>query len=141
MASKTILVGFDGSESAQRAITQACQLATKMDAGVLLAYSARLDMSPYDFPISSAGDLNALIRYGERILAEAKGKLAGSPFPVVTEVLSGSPGESLAKRAEAPDIYWVVVGRSGRGAVSRFLMGSVASRLAHICEKPLVIVP
>ncbi|MFL5394013.1 MAG: universal stress protein, partial [Myxococcales bacterium] len=41
--------------------------------------------------------------------------------------------------AERDDIELVVVGSRGRGAAARFLLGSVADRLARVSPKPLLI--
>jgi nucleotide-binding universal stress UspA family protein len=141
MAGPIILVGLDGSDSAHRAAAQACELAALLDARVVLAYSVRLDLPPYDTSLGMATDaVGEFVRFGERLLEQEKARLA-TRVPITTEVLLGAPGEMLAGRAEAEDVRWVFVGRSGRGAVSRFLVGSVANRLSHLCPKPLVIVP
>jgi nucleotide-binding universal stress UspA family protein len=35
----------------------------------------------------------------------------------------------------------ITVGKTGKGAIARLLLGSVALALARTCPKPLVIVP
>jgi nucleotide-binding universal stress UspA family protein len=57
-----------------------------------------------------------------------------------TSVLSGSPAETLAEAAAAPDVDLVVLGSRGRGAVARVLLGSVSDRLIHISPKPVLVV-
>jgi nucleotide-binding universal stress UspA family protein len=54
-------------------------------------------------------------------------------------LLSGRPAEALRKFAVEEGHGLIVVGRRGRGA-SHVLLGSVASKLAHGGDVPVLIV-
>jgi nucleotide-binding universal stress UspA family protein len=139
---KSILVGYDGSPGSDRALQAALALASRVGAGVVAVYAARLDLPPYDYPMMVVGDpLLELKRFGERVLNRATAHARTFSVPFSTEVLTGPPADTLARRAEQEDVVDVVVGRSGGGAVSRLLMGSVTNRLAHVCPKALLVVP
>ena len=58
-----------------------------------------------------------------------------------TEVLEGSPSAEMARAAnDDPEVELVIVGRSGKGALQRAVLGSVATKLAQHCDKPVMIV-
>jgi nucleotide-binding universal stress UspA family protein len=67
---------------------------------------------------------------------------AHRPIPEV-ELLSlcGNEAEQLSKVANDAEVDLVVIGSHGRGALGRLLLGSVASSLARICPRPLLVVP
>jgi nucleotide-binding universal stress UspA family protein len=137
---KKILVGVDGSEEALRAVDLAAELARAQKASLKLAYV----IMPLAFPPNTYGTLLDAItveeqREAERSLQQAEQRAKRTVDSVEVQTLRGSPAEVLAELAKAPDVQMIVVGTHGRGAVSRFLLGSVSNRLVHICERPVLV--
>jgi nucleotide-binding universal stress UspA family protein len=58
---------------------------------------------------------------------------------VSARLLEGEPGHTLV--AESKDATVVVVGRRGRGRLSRLLLGSVSRYVADHVDCPVVVVP
>src|SRR5207249_1656493 len=74
-----------------------------------------------------------------RVLGKIAGTLRRSGVTVETRVLCGPPAEVLSEESQADEVYLVVVGYRGRGALRRVLPGSVADRLLQICPKPVTV--
>lgn len=52
----------------------------------------------------------------------------------------GVPGSSIIRTAEAEGADLIVMGNSGKGSVSSFVMGSVSHYTVHHAECPVLIV-
>jgi nucleotide-binding universal stress UspA family protein len=120
---KSILVAWDGSEHAKRALSEAVDLArTQVGRLTLLTVAAPLHAWPGYVPPVSQADL---ISAAEGILAEGEA-LVPEGIPVSGRTASGDPGVELVKRAAAADHDLVVMGSRGRGAVRSAFLGSVS---------------
>ncbi|MCC2668293.1 MAG: UspA [Armatimonadetes bacterium] len=119
---RRILVGFDGSEAARRALDQACGLARQFGAAltVLTGAADRIDLR-------QAGTHPALDFEPGRQLAEEGARLARERgvSPVEARTSIEAPDDALV--LEAHDGYdLVVVGHQGAGGLRERLLGSVA---------------
>ena len=140
-----IVVGTDGSDTAAEAVRQAAELARIHGARLHLvsAYSptlrARLQAERELLPederwMASPGE------QAERVLAEAaKGAEAGG-IAVETHAEPGDPAEVILQLAERIDAELIVVGNKGMTGISRFLLGSVPSRVAHHASCSVLII-
>lgn len=134
---KTILVGYDGSESAERAFKIALGLARDHAARIVVLAVAR--------PAEPAADveLEAVLEQGERyynkcfeaLKQQAEGTSA------TFEVVVGHPAEYLVDYACRIKADLIVVGHHGRSGIQRWLMGSVADRVADHAPCPVLVVP
>jgi nucleotide-binding universal stress UspA family protein len=150
---KGILIGVDGSEQSREAVRLAARLAKGMGAQLRVAWVApRLEaMGIRDFP-AAVRDWNreneerglAMLRevvdselhpFGD---PDVEGEPLAKVLPAV-ELLHGSPGEELARRAGRDDVDLVVVGSRGKGAAARLLLGSVTDRLLRLSPKPVLV--
>jgi nucleotide-binding universal stress UspA family protein len=52
-----------------------------------------------------------------------------------------SPAEGILTTAEKNDVDLIVIASHGRGGMSRWLLGSVAEKIARSSEVPVIIVP
>jgi nucleotide-binding universal stress UspA family protein len=137
---KWILVAVDGSESAKQAQRHAADLARKLGEGLLLAYVVEPPSVPPEGAFPMTEMLNDHEAWARRYLEGEAAALTASGLQVKTELAIGAPAEMLARLAEPPAVDMVVVGSRGRNALARLVLGSVATRLSHICPKPLLIV-
>jgi nucleotide-binding universal stress UspA family protein len=138
-----ILVGVDGSEGSLRALRWAAEEAALRGAVVV---AAAVWQSPYDYLLGSAGyyvpvDEGELVKAARDTLAKAIATVAAEHPDVRIEplVVEGDPAETLCEQADNADL--LVVGSRGHGAFGELLLGSVSSKCAHHCRRPVLIIP
>ena len=138
---KRILVAVDGSEASLKAARMAADIALRFGARMTLAYVIpRLLLPPDVYGLTLAEVEREQRVHADKLVAETLARLGEPGVQVETAVLSGSPAETLAEAAAAPDVDLVALGSRGRGAVARVLLGSVTDRLVHISPKPVLVV-
>jgi len=139
---KTIVIGFDGSPHAEKAANFALQLATSVRARLLLVFVVPPYVPEAEFPPPNVVEIMQVERQAaELALKEMRTKREGKGAEIATQVLLGNPAEELARLCENPEVGMLTVGKTGKGALARLLLGSVTLVLARACPKPLVIVP
>jgi nucleotide-binding universal stress UspA family protein len=134
----SILVAWDGSGHARRALAEAVDIARTQGARLtLLTVAAPVQVwaGPYVVPISEAD----LARAAERIAAEGEA-LVPEGVPVSARTASGHAGMELLKRAQAADHDLIVMGSRGRGAVRSAVLGSVSHYVLNHAPVPVLIV-
>jgi nucleotide-binding universal stress UspA family protein len=131
---KRILVAYDGSIHAVRALRIAVDISKKYDASLNVAMAVNLPDIPSGDEFSSEGTSyqSELDRAAEIARQEN--------VPVVTHLLRGSVAETLFRFAEENSFDLVVVGARGRHAVKRFLLGSVSTHLTVNLDCPVLVV-
>lgn len=141
MAYRTIVVGTDGSASAERALEQAVDLAGAESARLVVVTAferrhTRVDeRAPEDLRWMLA-DPNEAERHARRgrELAATRGIT-----DVVVQALEGEPAAELLEAAETFDAGLIVVGSVGLTGSGRFL-GSVASTVLHHAPCDVLVV-
>jgi nucleotide-binding universal stress UspA family protein len=134
---KSILVAWDGSEHAKRALTQAVDLARTQGASLtLLTVAAPLHAWPGYVPPITQADLD---KAAAQILAEGEA-LVPEGIAASGRTAAGHPGTALLKRAEAADHDLIVMGSRGRGAVRSAVLGSVSHFVLNHATVPVLIV-
>ncbi|GMU63618.1 MAG: hypothetical protein AMXMBFR34_53810 [Myxococcaceae bacterium] len=138
-AMKQVIVAVDGSEPSLKGARLALEYAKPFGAKVTLVYVVPPVVLPGDAPWAPLDELHqSELARGQKVLAGVVEAL-GSPA-VSCVVKLGPPAELVAEQAEVMDADLVVVGSRGLGAVKRLLVGSVADRLVHICQRPVLVV-
>jgi nucleotide-binding universal stress UspA family protein len=140
---KTLVVAFDDSAPATRASNKAADLAQRLDAKVLLAHAVN-PPGPLigDFSgLASRELLEKLKQAAARMLEAEARRLAPTGCAVETVVLEGRPADVLADLTRAPEVAMVVIGRSGHGAITHALLGSVVNRLLTLSSRSVLVVP
>jgi nucleotide-binding universal stress UspA family protein len=134
---KSILVAWDGSEHAQRALGEAVDLARTQDARLtLLTVAAPLQVWPgYVPPITEAD----LISAAEETLAEGEA-LIPEGIAQSGHTAAGDPGLELVKRAGAANHDLIVMGSRGRGAIRSAVLGSVSHFVLNHTTVPVLII-
>ena len=143
-----VLIGYDGSQSADAALVDLQRAGLPKDAEALIVSVADVMMVPETSAYELAGDalmsrrVTSALAYAqsqtELVLKEAKDFASQaqdqvrSYFPhwsIRAETLAGSAAFELISKANEwrPDL--VVVGSHGRSAVSRFILGSVSKKV------------
>jgi nucleotide-binding universal stress UspA family protein len=124
---RRILLGYDGSESANHALEFAADLAQRYGAELHVLAVAR----PPEF--GDEVETEALIESGrrqcEKVLDKARARLADATLQTHFRVAVGHPAEQIVRDAEAHAIEHIVVGHRGHTMFERWLIGSVARQV------------
>ncbi|MDB2224179.1 MULTISPECIES: universal stress protein [Halorubrum] len=138
----TIVVATDGSDSVQRAVSVAVDVAARFDAEVHAVYvvdAGEVESSP-DTVREDLRD--ALDDQGSDALdrvADAAHDRDGD-LDVTIEVREGRPASEIDAYARSADADLVAMGTRGRHGENRFLIGSVAERVVRTCPVPVLTV-
>jgi len=135
-----IVVGTDGSAGAEAAVQKVIELARGSGATVHLvcAYPGksaleRIGMTARQEPVDLRGVAADLLARDERRLDEAG-------IEVEKYVREGDPAHTILDVADEKDADLIVIGAHGNTGLRRFMLGSVASKLAHHAPTSLLIV-
>jgi nucleotide-binding universal stress UspA family protein len=125
---RRLVLGVDGSAGAARAVDLTTELAARLGATVLVVHA--VDGSPADHE-------------PDAIAAAAADAVGQDRVAAVRVRAAGESGVADALRDEALEFAagLLVVGRRGRSAVQRLLLGGVSERLLHTAPCPLLVVP
>src|SRR6266550_4065914 len=125
MAYRKIVVGTDGSETANVARDAAIRLAKRFRAKLVL-------VSAYQDPIVKR-------EWAEGVLREALAAAKKAKVDAIAALQSGPPADLIISVAEEQKADLLVVGNKGMGNPSRFRLGSVPDRTAYFAPCDLLI--
>ena len=136
MPYRNIVVGTDGSETAERAVREAGQMAVDHHARLVVVTA----YEPHNDQLARQSDgVPEDIRWAltDRVQAEEKAQHGRGiardlgAEGVVAEAIAGSPPDVLLEAAQDFDADVIVVGSQGLTGAAHFVLGSVASSVAH----------
>lgn len=138
---RSILVPLDGSSFAERVLPLAVQLAEGHGASIRLA----LVHTPHPIVGGEAGpgvvpDFDLRAREAEYLTSQADTIDPDKRGMVSTVHLDGDPGPALEAEVRRASVDLVVMATHGRGAFSRFWLGSVADYLVRHLEVPVLLI-
>lgn len=139
------IVGIDGSESSERAVERAVHLAERSSARVKLIYVLNwptAHTSMYEGitpPTPTKEEEESIVE--ENVIEPLLRKYNQLNVQLDSEFIWGEPTEIIQKRVKDEHAYMLFLGRRGRSPFVDVLMGSVANKLAHRIEVPIVLVP
>ncbi|HXV35152.1 MAG TPA: universal stress protein [Gaiellaceae bacterium] len=145
-----IVVGTDGSPSAQHAVSWALGEARLRKAALHIVHAwmvPLVDALPEPWllavPIGhTEQELEDRLAAGAREFLEAtvaEAKAAGPELDVIGELAEMRPAAALLAAARDADL--LVVGSRGHGGFAGLLLGSVSSQCVHHAPCPVVVVP
>ena len=132
------LVGYDGSASSQRAFRFAIGLARACGGRVRVVTAVKL--------VEGGADTCALVmadsgtRMAAELLAELRDVAPDAEGLFDVEVVSGSPGDVLLEQVRQHAIDHIVIGHTERGALARWLLGSVSGDVLARSHLPVTVV-
>lgn len=140
----TVVVGYDGSGDARRAVEAAADLtAAGGTVHVVVAYkplsSAETAHLWHELPEEFKSTFDPLVAPRNH-LADAEALVTARGVAVTGHVVDDQPATAILETADAVDADLVVVGSRGLGRAARFLRGSVSTRVAGNSHRNVLIV-
>jgi nucleotide-binding universal stress UspA family protein len=131
---KHILVGFDGSTNAHRALEQALDVA-RADTRITVVAAAQAPALPGQvLPTGAEGPEER-----QRELEDARRRLAELGRDAEVVAVAGAPADVLVEEAERRKADLIVVGHRGLNGAERPVMGSVSSKVARTARCSVLI--
>jgi nucleotide-binding universal stress UspA family protein len=141
----SIVVGTDGSETANSAVSQAIDLAKAVGAKVQLvsAYEPVSDSRLKQESQQAPEDLQWMINPREDVdstLEEASEKAKEAGIDVHIHARQGDPADAILDVAEETNADLIIVGNKGMTGAKRFLLGSVPNKVSHHAPCSVLII-
>jgi nucleotide-binding universal stress UspA family protein/GNAT superfamily N-acetyltransferase len=144
--SDAIVVGTDGSDTAQLAVRRAAEIARALGSPLHLVTaiaSERAHRPPPADAEASSGDVgDSPVESGNAgaFLDQAAEGLQRDGIDVSTHVRTEGPADAIIGVAEEVRARMIVVGSRGMTGVSRFMLGSVPNKVSHHAPCDVLIV-
>lgn len=136
--SGSIVLGYDGSESANAALAETKRIAAGLGATVDVVYAYHVN------PLGGVqeGTIGErLEQIGQGVVVQAVSALEAEGIEVAAHIVSGRPAEAILLVAERVGASMIAVGTVGEGAITGALLGSVVLKLVQRSTLPLLVVP
>ena len=158
---RTIVMGYDGTDVADRALDRAAELAERFGARVIVLAVGRSTTIPRPdlvpetvVPLMPAGGMTSAFppeslppptdaepdEPTTRMLERARGALSGRGIDADYVSAVGDPAEVLLEAADERDADLVVVGSRERGFLERLLGDGVDEKLARKTRRDILLV-
>jgi nucleotide-binding universal stress UspA family protein len=133
---KTIALAVDGSDHAHRAVPVAAELAKLGGGKVIVLHVREHDHAGGQaWELETEADANAVIK---RTIDEIK-KAGGSGEGDVIRALHGTVAQALVESAREHKADAIVVGSRGLSDLAGMVLGSVAHKVIHLSEVPVIV--
>ncbi|MFL5895449.1 MAG: universal stress protein [Thermoleophilaceae bacterium] len=138
---RTIVVGTDGSEPAERALREAVAIAAR-EGGRLHLVTAYPDPAMIKERITSGATTASmnLSEVADTVLARGARQAAEQGVEVETHAAEGDPAAVIIDTAKEQGADLIVVGNRGLTGIRRFLLGSVSSKVSEHAGCSVMIV-
>jgi nucleotide-binding universal stress UspA family protein len=144
--SRPILIAYDGSDCAKRAINEAASLFPDRRAIVISVWQDVRAMPTFAWaaPASLTGiqDMLDVVRVGaERVAMEGADIAVHAGLDATSEAVEaqGSIAEAIVSRAAQDNVAAIVMGSRGYGGMRSTLLGSVSTGVVHQAHQPVVV--
>ncbi len=138
-ANGPIIVGYDGSEGAKGALTEAMIMAKALASPVTLCFGFE---PPAFYAGEPTGQRDAIEEIGTKELEDglATAKAIDSTVEVRAETVAGRPAPAILAMAERDHARLIVVGHHEGGTMRGAIMGSVTFKVLHDAPCPVLVV-
>ena len=136
--SVTMVLGYDGSESANAALRETAVRARQRSASVVVVFGFTIN------PLggTAGGSIReAMTQVGSKAVERAVADLEAADVEVSWRIVEAKPADALIQVAEEVGADTIVVGTVGENPISGALLGSVVLRLVQRSKVPLLVVP
>lgn len=142
---RSIVVGTDGSDTAQKAVDEAIDLAKAINAKLWLvsAYEPVPKSRLREEARQAPADLQWMVNPREDVdatLSDAADLVRSAGVDVEIFAREGDPADAILDVAEEHDADLIVVGNKGMTGARRFLLGSVPNKVSHHAPCSVLII-
>jgi len=131
-----ILLPVDESTTETAVLYHAAEFANATDADLTLLYVADTDVLSLD--VLQQDVIDALEEFCEEVLEDTEGVLESLGVSPRTDVVQGTPAQTIVDYAESYDYDLVVMPTHGRQGLSRALLGSVTEKVVRLSTVPVL---
>ncbi|TAJ75816.1 MAG: universal stress protein [Gallionellaceae bacterium] len=138
-----ILIPVDGSANAVRAVDYVIADAVNLKVApqlCLLNVQWKLDAGNVKLFINQETINDYYREQGAAALAQARAKLDAAGLAYTYHISVGSPAEAVVQYAREHQIDQIVMSAHGQATLSTFLLGSVAGKVVHLAQIPVLLV-
>jgi nucleotide-binding universal stress UspA family protein len=145
-APKNILVPTDFSKYADAALKIAVDMAVTYDANIYLLHAVdnTISRKSLDYGIRYEEikqiEENSISSSAERLKKQAAAIIKSDKVKVVFDTKLGDPSEIILKEQKAKKVDLIVIASHGKSGIVRYLMGSVATKVAKSAKCPVMVV-
>jgi nucleotide-binding universal stress UspA family protein len=140
---KKIMVATDGSESAEKAVDSAVEIAreceTKLYAVHVISLEFLYESLPTDEEMEEAFQGKTTTE-GKEAIAYVENAGRAANVEVESVILRGVPVAEIIGFSERNDVDLIVMGTQGRTGIKGFLLGSVAEKVVRHATKSVLVV-
>jgi len=134
----TVVVGYDESPGAARALGVAISMANRLGESLVIVYGAA--------PPGREGEefrshLDALEAIGREAVSHALELATAQGVEADVAIVRAKPAEALIQVARKHDASLIVVGSYGESPLRSALLGSTPHKLLHLSTVPVLVVP
>jgi len=134
----SIVLGYDETPGAKRALRYAIDLAKLLDDTLVLVYGAE---PPGRMGDELATHLAAIAERGQAALDHAVEQATAAGVATVVELVDEKPAHALLNSADKHDARLIVVGTYGESPLRGAMLGSTPHKLLHWSSRPVLCVP
>ena len=140
-----ILVALDGSKESEAVIPYIEELASKLQADVILLQVIAPDYHIYaaggpEYGVYAEQQIESMKKFARDYLEEIVSRLKQSEVTAKAEIVLGTAAETIINYADQTNASLVALTTHGRSGVSRWAIGSVAERVLRAGNTPLLLV-
>ncbi|HET7266505.1 MAG TPA: universal stress protein [Oleiagrimonas sp.] len=135
---KHTLVGYDGSESSRRCFQFAMDIARASDGRVRVVSVLQVTEGGPEACAMMMTDKGS--KHTDELRAQLMAMAPDDADRFDLEVVYGSPGDVLLAQVRDHHIDHIVIGHTERGALLRWLLGSVSSDIIERAHVPVTVV-
>lgn len=141
---RRLLVAYDGSSHAKRALAEAIDLASANDGGLtVMAVAPDPSVWGLDFGYNASVDFAEVaeqLQREYRTMLDAAVATVPDGVPVSQLLRHGAAGREIVDEADAGEHDLIVMGSRGRGELRSLLLGSVSHRVLEGSRVPVLVV-
>ncbi|MGI6748871.1 MAG: universal stress protein [Anaerovoracaceae bacterium] len=138
---KNILVPIDGSQFSNLAMDKAKEFADVFGSTVTLLYVDDSRQYIFNYNPEVERRYNEMFKkVSKEVIEGGKKRLADLGDRLKFEIKEGNIANTILDYANENDIDLIIIGPHGKGKIQRFLLGSVANKVATYSNKPVLIV-
>jgi len=134
----TIVLGYDESPGARRALGYAVDLAKLLGDALVIVYGAE---PPGRMGDELAEHFKAVAERGRAALDQAVETATAAGVAATVELVDEKPAQALLDVADQHDARLIVVGTYGESPLRGAMLGSTPHKLLHWSSRPVLCVP